>query len=379
MIHVALIGVTGYAATHLSFLRASAKEGRLRLCAATVINRPLAEEACRMLENEGCPIYKDHRDMLAACAGRIDLCVVPTAPHLHASMAVAALEAGAHVLLEKPLAPTQADIDAILAAERRTGRWVSVGFQDFYAPELASLCHRLSAGEWGSVRRVSGLCLWPRALEYYGRNAWAGRLHVDGRPVFDSPLSNAMAHFALIMLRLAAPAGRSLARLAEVNADLRRAYPIESFDTFALSARTADGVDFRFAGSHACARHRNAEIVVQAEEARIVWRQETSLTVETACGVGRIPITTSDTARRHQLEAVLARIHRPGTPVCTAQIAAEHARLYIDLHRAAAIRDVPSSEVVEEPRNGNRFRWIAGLEQELDAFVDHGPAAVAAS
>lgn len=378
MIKVAIIGVTGYAATHLSLLRAYAREGRLRLCAATVINRPQAQEVCRGLESEGCVIYKDYREMLAACAGRIDLCVVPTAPHLHARMAIAAMEAGAHVLLEKPLAPTLSDIDAILASERRTGRWVSVGFQDFYAPELASLCRRLSAGEWGAVQRVSSVCLWPRARDYYSRNSWAGRLHADGHPVFDSPLSNAMAHFAMIMLRLAAPAGRPATRLVDMSADLRRVYPIESFDTFTLSARTENGVDFRFAGSHACARHRAAEIVVQTEQARIVWLQETSLTVENACSLETIPITTSDTARRYQLDAVLARIGKPETPVCTTEVGAEHARLYIGLHSEVAIRDVPKSDIVEESRGGCNFRWISGLEQELDAFVDHGPTVAAA-
>ncbi len=379
MINVVIIGITGYAGTHLSLLRAGAKEGRLRLCAAAVINRAQAGELCRELEGDGCVIYNDYRDMLAAWAGRIDLCVVPTAPHLHACMTVAALEAGAHVLVEKPLAPTLADIEEILAAERRTGRWVAVGFQDFYSPELASLCRRLSAGEWGPLQRVSGICLWPRASDYYRRNSWAGRLRVDGQAVLDSPLSNAMAHFILIMLRLAAPPGRSVACLGEVRADLCRVYPIENFDTFTLRGSTVDGVPFRFAGSHASARHRDAEIVVQAEQARIVWRQETSLDVETACGVERIPITTSDTARRHQLDSVLKRIASPATPVCTAGIGAEHARLYINVQAQAHIRDLPASKIVEERRDGATFRWIDGLERELEAFAGYGPMAAAAS
>ena len=374
MLQVVLIGVTGYASIHLAMLRTLAREGRLRLRAVTAINRPQAEEVCRELEAEGCAVHRDYREMLAACAGHIDLCIVPTSPHLHAVMTVAALEAGANVLLEKPLAPTLADIESILAAERRTGRWVAVGFQDFYAPELTSVCRRLAAGEWGAVRRVSSLCFWPRAFSYYARNSWAGRLHADGHPVFDSPLSNAMAHFAMTMLRLAAPAGRPTTHLVEMQADLRRAYPIESFDTIALRARTENGVDFRFAGTHACPQNRAVEIVVHAEHARIVWRHEKSLVIETARGVESLPITDAAGARLNQLETVLARLSNPETLICTTEIGAEHARLYINLHADIDIADVPAADIVEETRDGETWRWIRGIEQELEAFVEHAPA-----
>jgi predicted dehydrogenase len=373
MLQVALIGVTGYASIHLAMLRSFAKEGRLRLRAVTAINRPQAEEVCRELEAEGSVVHRDYREMLAACTGHIDLCIIPTSPHLHAVMTVAALEAGANVLLEKPLAPTLADIDSILAAERRTGRWVAVGFQDFYAPELTSVCQRLASGEWGAVRRVSSLCLWPRSFEYYGRNSWAGRLRADGHPVFDSPLSNAMAHFAMTMLRLSAPAGRPATHLVAMNADLRRAYPIESFDTIALRARTENGVDFLFAGSHACPHNRAVEIVVQAEHARIVWIHDTSLVIETAQGVESLPITSAAGARLNQLEAVLARFSNPNTLLCTTEIGAEHARLYIQLHANIAIADVPAAEIVEEEHDHQTWRWIRGIERELETFVEHAP------
>lgn len=374
MIQVALIGVTGYSSIHLALLRARAREGRLRLCALTVINRSQAADICGELEAEGCLIYSDYREMLAAWSGRLDLCIVPTSPHLHAVMTVAALEAGAHVLVEKPLAPTLADIDSILAAERRAGRWAAVGFQDFYAPEIASLCQRLAAGEWGAVRRVSSLCLWPRAFSYYERNSWAGRLHADGHPVFDSPLSNAMAHFAMTMLRFAAPAGHDVAKLGKLHADLRRAYPIESFDTFALRSRTETGVDFRFAGSHACPRHRAAEIVVHTEQARIVWRHETSLEVETSRGVESLPVTDAAGARKNQLDVVLARLAAPATPICTTEVGAAHAHLYIRLHNDLAITNVPPADFVEEQRENQTWRWIRGIERELQTFVEHPDA-----
>jgi hypothetical protein len=368
---VALIGVTGYAGIHLGMLRAFAAEGRLRLVAVTAINRPQAEETCRELEAGGAIVYPDYRAMLAAHAGAVDLCIVPTSPHLHAEMAVAALESGANVLLEKPLAPTLADIEAIIAAERRTGRWVAVGFQDFYAPEITDLRRRIAAGEWGKLLGVSCLCLWPRSFAYYGRNSWAGRLYSDGHPVFDSPLSNAMAHFAMTMLRFAAPAGSDAAVLGDVQADLRRAYPIESFDTVCIRARTAEGVDFRFAGSHACPHLRPAEIIVRTERARIVWRHETSLAIEHALGTDTLPITDAYATRCNQLADVLRRLSDPSVPICTTETGAAHARLYIGLHSDLTITDADPRTVIQEDREGQTWRWIRGVEAELAAAVGH--------
>jgi myo-inositol 2-dehydrogenase/D-chiro-inositol 1-dehydrogenase len=65
-----------------------------------------------------------------------------TANHTHAEMAIDALEAGKHVLLEKPMATSREDCDRVIEAERRSGRLLSVGF------EL-----RLSV-QWSRIKRL---------------------------------------------------------------------------------------------------------------------------------------------------------------------------------------------------------------------------------
>src|SRR3546814_4223960 len=62
--------------------------------------------------------YNDWRRVLDDAA--VDAVVIATPHHLHREMAVAAAEAGKHVLLEKPMAPTVADCDAIIAAAKRS-------------------------------------------------------------------------------------------------------------------------------------------------------------------------------------------------------------------------------------------------------------------
>src|SRR5205085_1656792 len=59
----------------------------------------------------------------------VDVVDVVTPNHLHAEIAIASLRAGKDVLLEKPMAITLDECDALLAAERETGRLVSVGHE----------------------------------------------------------------------------------------------------------------------------------------------------------------------------------------------------------------------------------------------------------
>lgn len=82
----------------------------------------------------------DWREAIADPAVDVVDIVLPN--HLHADVACAALEAGKDVLLEKPMATTPEDCDRIIAAERASGRIVSVGHE-----------FRLST-QWGRAKRL---------------------------------------------------------------------------------------------------------------------------------------------------------------------------------------------------------------------------------
>lgn len=80
----------------------------------------------------------DYRDLLS----RADVdAVVVTSPHAyHAEVTLAALEAGKHVLVEKPMCLTLREADAVIAAQRRTGLTVQVGYMRRYAPAFVEAC-----------------------------------------------------------------------------------------------------------------------------------------------------------------------------------------------------------------------------------------------
>ncbi|MCU9850067.1 Gfo/Idh/MocA family oxidoreductase [Defluviimonas sp. WL0024] len=72
------------------------------------------------------PMHRDFRTALAAT--RPDLVVIATYTDSHADYAVAAIEAGAHVFVEKPLATSAAEAERVVATARRHGRKLGVGY-----------------------------------------------------------------------------------------------------------------------------------------------------------------------------------------------------------------------------------------------------------
>lgn len=96
--------------------------------------------------------YTDWREMLRDPA--IELVHIVTPPDKHAEMAVAALEAGKHVFVEKPLATTNADAQAILAAARKSGKIAGVNFVMRYNPLYQAVQTITRAGWLGALTHV---------------------------------------------------------------------------------------------------------------------------------------------------------------------------------------------------------------------------------
>ncbi|MEO5746142.1 MAG: Gfo/Idh/MocA family oxidoreductase [Terracoccus sp.] len=100
----------------------------------------------------GAAVFSDYRDLLAS--GTTDTVIVNTPHSLHREMAVAAAEAGQHVLVEKPMAISLHDCDAMTDAAERAGVVLRVGHIQHYLPEKTALAQAISRGAIGAVRLV---------------------------------------------------------------------------------------------------------------------------------------------------------------------------------------------------------------------------------
>jgi myo-inositol 2-dehydrogenase / D-chiro-inositol 1-dehydrogenase len=117
---------------------------------AAIACRTEATAATAAQDFPGVPVLRDYRELLArADIDAVDV-VVPNA--LHAEVGVAALEAGKDVLVEKPLAPTLADCDRLIAAAARAGRVLTVGHELRLSPQWGAIKRLIDDGDLGDVR-----------------------------------------------------------------------------------------------------------------------------------------------------------------------------------------------------------------------------------
>ncbi|MEW6048397.1 MAG: Gfo/Idh/MocA family oxidoreductase [Bacillota bacterium] len=102
--------------------------------------------------------------------GLVSIC---TPPYLHAPIALAALGAGKHVLVEKPMAASLQECDEMIAAAARAGRLLSVVFQNRFSPDIWRTKALVDSRQLG--RLIFGKCetVWYRGQNYYDV-AWRG-------------------------------------------------------------------------------------------------------------------------------------------------------------------------------------------------------------
>lgn len=139
------------------------------------------------------PFHTDFSSMLAAHPDMdvVNICV-PNG--LHAPMAIEALEAGFHVVVEKPLALRVKDADAILECSLRTGKKVFCVMQNRYSPPSIWLKGLVDSGILGNIGIVQLNCYWNRDENYYVPESWHGTADLDGGTLFTQ-----FSHFIDIM------------------------------------------------------------------------------------------------------------------------------------------------------------------------------------
>jgi len=134
-------------------LPAYAASGDLEIVAVADTCAARREAAAKALPNAR--IYDDYRSLLAAEASTIDFVDISTPPYAHAEIALAALDAGLHVLCEKPLATRVEDARAILKKAERVKRVIMPSHNYKHAPVIKAVRKALDEGLIGKVHLVT--------------------------------------------------------------------------------------------------------------------------------------------------------------------------------------------------------------------------------
>ena len=342
MIQVGLIGINGYGKVHLELIERWKQQGFLNLKAVT--DPCLADQSAsrKHFEEKGVLTFAHYRDMLSRIGNELDLCIIPTPIHLHATMAIDCMEAGAHVLLEKPLAATLEDGKAIIDKAKELDRLLMIGFQEITSIPNLQIKQKLVNGEIGKIKSISCYAVWPRPLNYFNRNNWAGKLVVDELPVRDSPLQNALSHFLHLMLFWAGKNTPEVASLAKLEAEAYRAFDIESFDTACIRGITPDGIEILFACTHAGDQKVEPHIQVIGEKGRIDWYREKYALCDLEKDFEIIDLQ-EDKKRSNDImfASMINRIKGNTSIICDGEMALPHLALISAIHESVRIHTIP--------------------------------------
>ncbi|MEY4927612.1 MAG: hypothetical protein RI894_2048 [Bacteroidota bacterium] len=128
------------------------------------------------------PFFVDYTELLREISPEI-VCVC-TPNNMHAPIALAALEAQSHVIIEKPMALAKADCESLIMKALEVQRHVFCVMQNRYSPPAAWLKNVINQKILGRVFMVQVNCYWNRDDRYYKNTSWKGKLATDGGPLF---------------------------------------------------------------------------------------------------------------------------------------------------------------------------------------------------
>ena len=163
-IHVGIIGTGGIAkGKHMPSLF---KLEGVEMVAFCDLELEKAQEAAAKYGTADAKVYVDYTELLQD--PKIDVVHVLTPNDSHAIITIAALEAGRHVMCEKPMAKKAADARRMLEAAKKSGKKLTIGYQTRHTAEskyLKSLC---VAGELGDIYYTKALAIRRRAVPTWG-------------------------------------------------------------------------------------------------------------------------------------------------------------------------------------------------------------------
>ena len=125
-----------------------------------------------------CTAYEDLGEMLADPS--LDVVTICTPSGAHLEPALAAAEAGKHVIVEKPLEITLRRCDQIIDACRRNKVTLATIFPSRFHESSRQLKKAIAAGRFGRLSMGDAYVKWYRTQEYYDSGAWRGTWKLDG-------------------------------------------------------------------------------------------------------------------------------------------------------------------------------------------------------
>jgi predicted dehydrogenase len=359
---VLLVGANGFGARFLEPLFDMHNNGQITF--EGIVTRsafPMQDE----LKAAGIPAYKTLDAFYAE--HNADMALISTPAFLHAEQSIYCAEHGSYVLCEKPAAPTVEEVEAMLSAEKRTGKFIAIGYQRCFSDAILTLKRDILNGVFGKPLFTKFLMLAPRKFVYYARGGgYAGQVYTkDGRIVLDSPASNACAHYMQEMLFLLGSEMDTTAEPTLIDGECLRANDITNFDTCALKMTVHGDVPVFFAASHATESGTPHTVHHQFENGYVTL-EEGLLKATFNDGTVKIYGNPNQDPYTTKIIHCLDAIKNGTTPICTVKTALSHVKVIADVYRT-----IPITEFAENEKVYTEERvYVAGLQEKLTEAFD---------
>lgn len=161
---VGMIGCGGIAVgKHMTSLK---KLPNVEMAAFCDVSYERAREAAERFGSADAKVYRDYKELIADTS--IDIVHVCTPNDTHAEISIAAMEAGKHVMCEKPMAKTAAEARMMVEAAKRTGKKLTVGYNNRFRADSRYLHRLCSDGELGEIYFAKAHAIRRRAVPTWG-------------------------------------------------------------------------------------------------------------------------------------------------------------------------------------------------------------------
>ena len=163
-VRIGIIGCGGIANNkHMPSLK---KVEQAEMVAFCDIIEERAQKAAKEYGVPGAKVYTDYRELLQDKS--IDVVHVLTPNRDHSYITVDALEAGKHVMCEKPMAINTAEAQKMIDAAKRTGKKLTIGYQNRFRPDSRYLKQVCEAGDLGEIYYARAQAIRRRAVPTWG-------------------------------------------------------------------------------------------------------------------------------------------------------------------------------------------------------------------
>lgn len=180
----ALIGCGRISPNHI----AAARANRLKFMGICDVDKDAMQDKALRFELTDVRQYTDYREMLEK--EKTELVAIATESGKHAAIALDCIEAGCNVIIEKPIALSLADADAVISAAREKGVKVCASHQNRFNKSVQKIREALEEGRFGRMLYGTAHIRWCRDRNYYEQAKWRGTWEQDGGALMNQCIHN---------------------------------------------------------------------------------------------------------------------------------------------------------------------------------------------